>query len=80
MLVEIEDLIAQTGQGEIADRFAERMGRSDAGVVLLRRLMARELQAIEEGGPTTAWAYMHTLPEGAEMLSFDLSKAPPGRG
>ncbi len=80
MLVEIEDLIAQTGQGEIADRFAERMGRSDAGVVLLRRLMARELQAIEEGRPTTAWAYMHTLPEGAEMLSFDLSKAPPGRG
>jgi 5,5'-dehydrodivanillate O-demethylase len=71
MLVEIEDLIAQSGQGPIADRSAEKLGRSDAGVIFLRRLMARELQAIEEGRPTTAWAYMDQLPEGAEVISFD---------
>jgi 5,5'-dehydrodivanillate O-demethylase len=76
MLVEIEDLIAQTGQGQIVDRFAEQMGRSDAGVMLLRRLMARELQALAEGRPTTRWAYMHTLPDGTEIESFDLSQVP----
>jgi hypothetical protein len=80
MLVEIEDLIAQSGQGPIADRSAEKLGRSDAGVILLRRLMARELQAIEEGRPTTAWAYMDQLPEGAEVISFDPNAVSPHNG
>jgi hypothetical protein len=71
MLVEVEDLIAQWGQGVIPDRSAEHLGRSDAGIIQLRRLMARELQAIEEGRPTTPWAFMETLPEGAEVISFD---------
>ena len=31
MLVEVEDLIAQVGQGRIADRHAEQLGRSDVG-------------------------------------------------
>ena len=71
MLVEVEDLIAQWGQGVVPDRAAEHLGRSDAGVIRLRRLMARELQAIEDGRPTTAWSFMDTLPEGAEVISFD---------
>lgn len=55
MLVEIEDLLAQGGQGSIADRHAERLGRTDAGVVRLRRLFARELHAVAQGLPTTRW-------------------------
>jgi 5,5'-dehydrodivanillate O-demethylase len=55
MLVEIEDFSAQCGQGPIVDRHHEMLGRTDAGVILLRRIMAREYQAMEEGRPTTAW-------------------------
>jgi 5,5'-dehydrodivanillate O-demethylase len=80
MLVEVEDLIAQWGQGVVPDRSAEHLGRSDAGVIRLRRLMARELQAIEEGRPTTSWSYMDTLPEGAEVISFDPNAVKPHQG
>jgi 5,5'-dehydrodivanillate O-demethylase len=65
MLVEIEDMIAQVGQGVIADRMAEHLGRSDAGVIFLRRVMARELAALADGRPTKAWSFMSKLPEGA---------------
>jgi 5,5'-dehydrodivanillate O-demethylase len=71
MLVEIEDLIAQAGQGVIANRQNEQLGRTDVGVMLLRRLMARELKAVAEGQPTKAWTYMAELPEGATNVTFD---------
>jgi 5,5'-dehydrodivanillate O-demethylase len=71
MLVEIEDLIAQVGQGAIANRHAETLGRSDVGVMFLRRVMARELQALAEGRPTKDWAYMSRLPDGATNVTFD---------
>ncbi len=64
MLVEVEDLIAQVGQGVIADRHAEILGRSDVGVMFLRRVMARELQALSEGRPTKAWSFMAEPPPG----------------
>ncbi|WP_157217557.1 Rieske 2Fe-2S domain-containing protein [Flavisphingomonas formosensis] len=66
MLVEIEDSLAQGGQGTIADRHAEHLGRTDAGVVMLRRIMARELQALAEGRPTKQWTTCPIIPlEGA---------------
>jgi 5,5'-dehydrodivanillate O-demethylase len=74
MLVEIEDMIAQVGQGPIADRYAEHMGRTDRGVLLLRRIMARELQAIAEGRPTKAWSYMSDPPDGLTNITFDPTK------
>jgi hypothetical protein len=40
-----EDYAAMVGQGPIADRAAERLGRSDRGVVALRRLFAEALAA-----------------------------------
>jgi 5,5'-dehydrodivanillate O-demethylase len=64
MLVEIEDMLTQVGQDRIVDRRGEKLGRSDAGVVFYRRLLARELDAIARGRPTKRWAYMHTVPEG----------------
>lgn len=64
MLVEIEDLIAQVGQGLIADRSGEILGRSDVGVMFLRRVMARELQALAEGRASKAWAFMSEPPAG----------------
>ncbi len=74
MLVEIEDMIAQIGQGTVADRHAEHLGRSDQGVILLRRIMARELQAIAEGRPTKDWSYMSNPPEGLTNITFDPTK------
>ena len=39
----------QAGQGRIEDRKREFLGRSDAAIILWRRILARELGAIAEG-------------------------------
>jgi 5,5'-dehydrodivanillate O-demethylase oxygenase subunit len=54
-LVNVQDTVAQVGQGVIADRTAERLGRSDVLVILLRKIWARELQALAEGRPLKEW-------------------------
>ena len=54
-LINIQDNATQLGQGAIADRRGERLGRTDAAVILLRRLWERELRAIAEGKVPTAW-------------------------
>ena len=54
-LVGIQDNAAQIGQGALANRKAERLGRTDVGVILLRNLWERELRAIAENRPPTAW-------------------------
>ena len=57
LLLIIEDSVAQQGQGEIVDRSQERLGRTDVGIVRMRRLFERELRAIAEGRPTKQWTY-----------------------
>jgi 5,5'-dehydrodivanillate O-demethylase len=54
-LVMFQDTVAQVGQGVIADRQRERLGRSDVSVMLLRRLWERELRALAEGRPLKEW-------------------------
>ena len=54
-LIRLQDDIAQIGQGRIADRTAERLGRGDVGVIMIRRLWARELQAMANGKPLKNW-------------------------
>ncbi|HEY7062867.1 MAG TPA: Rieske 2Fe-2S domain-containing protein [Chloroflexota bacterium] len=54
-LVQVQDYVAQCGQGVIADRAHERLGRSDVGVILLRQIWARELRALAEGRPLKMW-------------------------
>jgi len=41
----VEDYACQVGQGPIADRQHERLGRIDQGTVLLRKIWMRELKA-----------------------------------
>src|SRR5919108_339181 len=64
----IEDEIAQTGQGRIAVRSDEHLGRSDRGVFLLRKIWERELGNLAEGRPIKQWIYRRdmvpTYPEG----------------
>jgi 5,5'-dehydrodivanillate O-demethylase len=54
-LAMVQDIAVQAGQGRIADRDRERLGRSDAGIVLWRKLLTRELRAITEGRPAKKW-------------------------
>ena len=55
--VMFEDEVAQAGQGSIPDRTDEHLGRSDAGVILLRKIWERELRALAAGKLTKAWTY-----------------------
>jgi 5,5'-dehydrodivanillate O-demethylase len=54
-IVNVQDNVIQEGQGAIADRTHERLGRTDAPVILVRKLWARELRALAEGRPLTQW-------------------------
>jgi 5,5'-dehydrodivanillate O-demethylase len=56
-LAVIEDVVAQGGQGRTANRAAERLGRSDVGIVAMRRLWSREMRAIAEGRPAKQWRF-----------------------
>ena len=62
----VEDILAQVSQDPIVDRRREKMVRSDVGVVYLRRLMARELQAFAQTGQSKPWAVMREAPVGLE--------------
>ena len=47
----IQDGVAQVGQGKIALRADDHLGRSDAGIILYRKLWQEELRALDEGQP-----------------------------
>ncbi|NIO11930.1 MAG: Rieske 2Fe-2S domain-containing protein [Deltaproteobacteria bacterium] len=51
-----EDYSVQVGQGAVADRSHESLGKSDVGVFLLRKIWERELTALAEGRPLKNWA------------------------
>jgi 5,5'-dehydrodivanillate O-demethylase len=55
-LISAQDYVAVRGQGEIVDRTQENLSSSDLGVVFLRRVFLRELEAIQRGEPTKHWA------------------------
>jgi len=54
-LAVVQDIAVQAGQGRIEDRQNERLGRSDTGIILWRRILTRELRAIAEGRPAKKW-------------------------
>jgi 5,5'-dehydrodivanillate O-demethylase len=64
-IVNIQDHVAQEGQGAIPDRDTERLGRSDAAIILMRRIWLRELRALSEGRPLKNW----TLPDNLAATS-----------
>jgi 5,5'-dehydrodivanillate O-demethylase len=66
----IEDYTTQVGQGPIATRSKEHLGRTDAKPIINRRLWLREVTAMLEGRPLTDWQ----LP--ATPLSSDPSYGP----
>jgi len=54
-LVRLQDDVAQLGQGVIADRSQEALGRADVGVTAIRRLWRREMSLLADGRPLKAW-------------------------
>jgi 5,5'-dehydrodivanillate O-demethylase oxygenase subunit len=60
-IVNIQDHVAQEGQGAIADREHERLGRSDVAVILLRKIWERELRALAEGQAVKKWTRAEQL-------------------
>lgn len=54
-LTSAQDYVAAVGQGTIVDRSQEKLGRSDLGIVTLRRIYWRELEAIENGQHGKQW-------------------------
>jgi hypothetical protein len=54
-LAVVQDIAVQAGQGRIENRQSERLGRSAAGIILWRKILARELRAIAEGHPPKKW-------------------------
>jgi 5,5'-dehydrodivanillate O-demethylase oxygenase subunit len=55
-MVRLQDDVVLTAQGIISDRENEYLGRSDAGVVLLRQIWQRELAALAAGEQLKKWA------------------------
>jgi 5,5'-dehydrodivanillate O-demethylase len=53
--VNLQDYVAQRGQGLIVDRVHERLGQSDKIVILLRKLWSREMAKIANGEPLQRW-------------------------
>jgi 5,5'-dehydrodivanillate O-demethylase len=47
--VEGQDVMAWVSQGEITDRTAEHIGKSDIGVTMLRRMFRQNMAAVQEG-------------------------------
>jgi 5,5'-dehydrodivanillate O-demethylase len=54
-VVNIQDNVAQGGQGVIIDRSIEHLGRSDHMVLTFRQIWQRELQALADGRPLKQW-------------------------
>jgi 5,5'-dehydrodivanillate O-demethylase oxygenase subunit len=59
-LIHAQDYVSQAGQGVIADRTQEHLGRSDVGIILFRKIWERELRAFAEGRPLKKWALPQT--------------------
>jgi 5,5'-dehydrodivanillate O-demethylase len=54
-LFNVQDNVVLAGQGSIVDRSRERLGQSDKGVILMRKLWEREMRAIAEGEKPKQW-------------------------
>jgi 5,5'-dehydrodivanillate O-demethylase len=66
-LVLIEDGIMLLGQGVIPDRSKNRLGSSDAAIILMRKIYAREMMALSEGRPLKDFK----KPEAATLSGID---------
>lgn len=51
--IEGQDVMAWVSQGRITDRTAEHIGKSDIGVIMLRRMFMAQMARVEAGQDST---------------------------
>ena len=61
-LTSTQDYVAARGQGQIVNRLNERLGQSDTGIAMLRKIFWRELAAMRAGRPTKQWSRLNEAP------------------
>jgi 5,5'-dehydrodivanillate O-demethylase len=79
-LVQLQDDIAQVGQGRIAHRESEHLGRGDVGVIAIRRLWAREISAMLNGTSMKTWILREGIAPRAWALDEERSALVGGSG
>ena len=79
-LVQLQDDVAQVGQGRIANRDIEHLGRGDVGVIAIRRIWAREISAMLNGAPMKAWTLKDGIAPRAWALGDERSALIGGSG
>ena len=62
-----QDIVAWVTQGKIADRSKERLGESDKGIILYRRMLRQQLAIVEDGGEP-----MNVFRDPAQNVCIDL--------
>jgi nitrite reductase/ring-hydroxylating ferredoxin subunit len=67
------DLEAQTGQGPITWHSEEHLATSDTGIGMLRRLLAKQVQRVAEGGDPVGLIY----DPGRQLVTFEAGNYPP---
>jgi 5,5'-dehydrodivanillate O-demethylase len=45
-----QDIVAWVGQGRTMDRTKERLGESDRGIIMMRRLLQEQVEVVQRGG------------------------------
>jgi len=66
-LLDAQDIMAWTTQGPIARRELEKLGWTDRGVILLRKILAREIERVGAG-----WDPMGVIRDDAENAIVNL--------
>jgi 5,5'-dehydrodivanillate O-demethylase len=54
-VVRLQDDVVLVAQGAIPDRSEEHLGRSDVGIILLRKIWRRELESVAKGQAPKQW-------------------------
>jgi 5,5'-dehydrodivanillate O-demethylase len=73
-LVRLQDDVAQLGQGVVADRSRENLGRADVGITAIRRLWRREMGNLSTGLPLKAWKKSEAIKVRAWKIGGNLAQ------
>jgi 5,5'-dehydrodivanillate O-demethylase oxygenase subunit len=73
-LVRLQDDVAQLGQGIVADRSQENLGRADVGISAIRRLWRREMGNLVAARPFKEWKKSEAIKVRAWKIAGDLAQ------
>jgi 5,5'-dehydrodivanillate O-demethylase len=71
-IVSIQDTVAMELQPPPGQRRADRLGRGDVGIILLRKMLRRELKALAADAPVREWRWPNDLAAKINVASDSL--------